>query len=333
MDMVNMVDVEIDKKLDLLKAYPNLYSMADYHMKKRGSRLIVKIAGAICEALGVDAGMMAEAVAWIELFHNFTLVHDDIIDQDMIRRGQDAVWKKWGVNKAILAGDSILALVALGQDCFKGCLLERELRTYILTVMEGEYRDVLYEERVDVRIEEYMEMISMKSAETIAFLLRTIGILAGLDVTTAKNLACLGDGIGLSLQIKNDVKNIMEVFQGGASSDIRQKKKTLPILYALKNTRQDIVADAWKEYTENAGNDVGKAAEWIVRNNGIAYAVKKADEYKEEAMRMVEEIKENVISSRNKSILIDKIRNDFYLCEDCGSSACTVPSAVWHQSH
>lgn len=316
MDMVKMVDIEIDKKLDLLKAYPNLYSMADYHMKKRGSRLIVKIAGDICDALGAEAGAMAEAVSWIELFHNFTLIHDDIIDRDGIRRGQEAVWKRWGTNKAILAGDAILALATLGQDCFMGCILERELRAYILTVMEGEYWDILFEERTDVRIEECMEMISMKSAETIAFLLRTIGILSGLGMTEVQKLTFLGDRIGLFLQIKNDAKNILEVFQGGNSSDIRQKKKTLPVLYALKNTGQDTVTDAWMEYMENTGGDIRKAAEWIIRNNGVAYALKKADAYREEAIGMVEEFKETMIPVVNKAILADKIRNDFYLCED-----------------
>lgn len=314
MDMVKMVDEEIDKKLDLLKAYPNLYSMADYHMKKRGSRLIVKIAGDICDAFGTDAGAMAQAVAWIELFHNFILIHDDIIDRDGIRRGQEAVWKKWGTNQAMLAGDAVLALTILGQDCFMGCILERELRAYILTIMEGECWDILFEERADVKIEECMEMISMKSAETIAFLLRTIGILAGLDITEVQKLACLGDRIGLSLQIKNDVGNILEAFRGRDSGDIRQKKKTLPVLYALKNTKRDTAADAWKEYTEETGGDIRKAAEWIVGNRGIAYALEKADAYREEAIGMVGGIAETVISAGSKTILTDKIRHDFYLC-------------------
>lgn len=314
MDMVKMVDVEIDRKLDLLKAYPNLYSMADYHLKKRGSRLIVKIAGDICDALGADAGAMAQAVAWIELFHNFTLIHDDIIDRDGIRRGQEAVWKKWGANQAILAGDALLALAALGQDCFRGCILERELRAYILTVMEGEYWDILFEERTDVRIEECMEMLSMKSAETIAFLLRTIGILSGLATTEVQKLACLGDRIGLSLQIRNDVGNILEAYRGGDSGDIRQMKKTLPVLYALKNTNRDTVTDAWKEYTESTGGDVRKAAEWIVRNHGITCAVEMADKYREEAMSMAGGMAETVIPNLNKAILTEKIRNDFYLC-------------------
>lgn len=312
MDFIKKIDLEIDRKLEEMKAFPNLYLMILYHMKERGSRIIVKIAGDICEALELDSNKIIKPAAWFELFHNFTLIHDDIIDQDDTRRGQDSVWKKWDVNKAILAGDAMLALVTLSLDAFKDFDLEQEILEFILTVMEGEFYDILYEEKDEVSLEACINMLKMKSGRTISFLLQIIGTLSGVNQEVMSELVCLGEKIGLCLQIKNDIMNILDGFPQNDSGDIRRKKKTLPIVYCLKHADYDAV----EKYRKASEYKTGNAAQWIIRNHGIQYAIKQAIAYKEEAAVIIEGLGENVISNMNKEILKDKISHDFYLSPD-----------------
>lgn len=311
MDFIQMVDEEIDRMTGMISAYPNLCSMISYHMEKRGSRLLIVIANEFCEAFGISKASAAKPVAWLEVFHNFTLIHDDIIDRDEVRRGQASVWKKWNKDKAILAGDALLSLVALHRESFGESMDEAEIREFILTVIEGEFYDVLYEERLSVGIDECIEMLRMKSGRTIAFLLNALGRAAGLDDETTKAFSLIGEHAGISLQIKNDIWNVIETFEKGAGGDIGRRKKTLPILFGLRNAGGGKDSPEQEGCMLRYGADAAETAKRMIENGGAACALKKAEEYNEKAVRILEGLPPHAISEDKKRELISRIRQDF----------------------
>jgi geranylgeranyl diphosphate synthase type I len=199
----------------------------------------------VADAYGALEAAVPAALS-VELFHNFSLIHDDIEDHDELRRGRPTVWKIWGVNQAINAGDAqlVLSMQALRQ----GNLLQEstyiELEQFLfaqyLKVAEGQHMDFLLteaslEDRDVVSEEKYLEMIQKKTAELIAAALKVGGLVSGSGVENQEHLYQFGLSIGIAYQLNDDRQSIW-----GATSetgkreagDIVERKKTLPVLYA-----------------------------------------------------------------------------------------------------
>lgn len=193
-----------------------------------------------CELFGGAAEHVLEEAIGIELFHNFTLMHDDIMDKAPLRRGRPTVHEKWGVNTAILSGDAMLvkAYQSLGRypevhAVFSRCALE---------VCEGQQLDMDFERRDDVRVEEYMEMIRLKTAVLLACALRVGGIVAGAGQEDQDRIAAFGEHLGLAFQLRDDV---LDAFgdpaktgkqQGG---DLRAGKKTFLLIRGLERAAEN----------------------------------------------------------------------------------------------
>lgn len=196
-----------------------------------------------CEALGGEWAKALPAAVAIELVHNFSLVHDDIQDNDLERHGRPTVWRLWGVGQAINVGDALRELAALALLQSAGDLPpEQALRASavlgraVLEMIEGQYLDLLFEERPLVTIQDYLEMAERKTGALLGAALELGALLAGAGDESVALFRNCGRKLGICFQIKDDVLGIWgDQTQTGKSTknDLLRKKKSLPIVYAL----------------------------------------------------------------------------------------------------
>ena len=231
-----------------------------------GKRLRPLLCLLTCQAAGGDALTALPAATAIEILHNFSLAHDDIEDNSPTRRGRAALWTLWGVPQAINVGDALSAIArrTLGELLQHGVPAERVMEATqafdatCVALTEGQYLDMDFERRLDVSVDEYVEMIGGKTAGLIGLSARLGASLAGAPAWMVSHFREFGWDLGLAFQIEDDILGIWgdESATGkSASTDILEKKKSLPVVYALgsdvgaelqaiyrkpKLTRQDI---------------------------------------------------------------------------------------------
>ena len=217
-----------------------LYAPMAYLMGLPAKRVRPSLVLMGCELFGGEADHAIDEAVGIELFHNFTLMHDDIMDQAPLRRGQPTVHAKWGLNTAILSGDAMLvkAYQALGRypevhAAFSRCALE---------VCEGQQLDMEFERRDDVNVAEYMEMIRLKTAVLLAGSLRIGAIIAGAQAEDQDRIAAFGEHLGLAFQLRDDV---LDAFGDPARTgkqrggDLRAGKKTFLLIRGLERAAEN----------------------------------------------------------------------------------------------
>lgn len=177
----------------------------------------------------------------IEIYHNYTLLHDDLMDKAEMRRGMLTVHKKWNDNTAILSGDSMLVLAYhYMQQCDKeniGKILHLFTET-ALEIGEGQQYDMEFENREDVNEDEYIEMIRLKTSVLLACALKTGALLAGANDTDADLLYKYGENIGLAFQLQDDFLDVYgdtKVFGKKIGGDIISNKKTYLLINALRH--------------------------------------------------------------------------------------------------
>ena len=200
-------------------------------------------------AISPDPAVQARAIcgaAAVEFVHNFSLVHDDIQDQDEHRRGRPTVWKVWGVSQAINAGDALreLADLAMLRAADAGAPAEAildaaaRLNRATLRMIEGQYLDLTFEERLDVGLDEYLRMVERKTGAMMGVSLAVGAVLAGASSEQADALQLAGQRLGRCFQIRDDWLGIWAdaaALGKSTDSDIRRKKKSYPILWTLRN--------------------------------------------------------------------------------------------------
>lgn len=232
------------------------------HGKRTRSALLLLIAdmfGGAESALDLAAG--------IELFHNFTLIHDDIVDNDVMRRGQPTVWKLWGVDHGINAGDAQLLLTnqcllrAYKKDPKNGGAGALLLNAYFQEVVEGQYLDFELTKKklddVEVTEDAYLEMIRKKTAVLVGAASSAGGKVTGCDAETVGKLYAYGEALGLAYQIVDDFVSVWgDVHKTGkhAYGDILERKKTYPVLYTRDHGNKERLAKLYGK--EGALTDV-----------------------------------------------------------------------------
>lgn len=228
-----------------LTRYPEteLYAPVRYLMSLGGKRLRPVLVMAACEACGGKAEDALPAAMAVELFHNFTLMHDDIMDDAPLRRGQPTVHEKWDANTAILSGDAlhVIACEALLQAPSKA--LPELLRVFhrtALEVCEGQEQDMAFESRSDVELEEYMEMIRLKTSVLLAAALDMGGSSAGADPNVRAALYEFGLHVGLAFQLQDDYLDAFgnpENFGKQVGGDILADKKTFLLIRSMEKAQ------------------------------------------------------------------------------------------------
>ena len=225
-----------------LARYPesDLYSPIRYLMGLGGKRLRPVLVMAACEACGGTREQALPGALAVELFHNFTLMHDDIMDDAPLRRGHATVHEKWNGNVAILSGDALHVMACEALLDAPPEVLPSLLRMYHRTALEvcqGQKQDMDFETRDAVELEDYMEMIRLKTSVLLAAALDMGGGSAGADDATREALYEFGLHVGLAFQLRDDYLDAFgnpENFGKQVGGDILSDKKTFLLIRALE---------------------------------------------------------------------------------------------------
>lgn len=191
----------------------SLYAPISYTMEGEGKRLRPVLTLAVAEALGAGIDRAVKPALGVELYHNFTLLHDDIMDNSPTRRGRQSVWKKWDTACAILSGDTMLS-VAL--DCvlradYPADTLLKMARCFNDTAVEvdcGQKYDMDFEHRDDVTLDEYINMISLKTGALLAGACSMGAICGDADATVLDAFRSYGMNLGIAFQIQDDILDV-----------------------------------------------------------------------------------------------------------------------------
>ena len=250
----DQIETEI-KSLVLEEGFP-LYRMMGYHMGwldeygedaegESGKRIRPTLSLLACEALGGDVKAALPAAAAVELVHNFSLIHDDIQDGNSERHNRPTVWWVWGPAQAINAGDGMhaLARLALLRQTGEGMSPERTLKAVglldqaCLRLCEGQYLDLTYQERVDISQDAYFKMVEGKTAALISCAAELGAVMSSVEEPVERAMAQFGAKLGTAFQIRDDILDLWGQQDTGKplAGDILNKKKSLPIVYAIEN--------------------------------------------------------------------------------------------------
>lgn len=235
----------------------NLYNPIAYILLQPGKRLRPKLVHLVVEMFGGSEKQAQILAMAFEMLHNFTLIHDDIMDVAPLRRGKETVYKKWNSNIAILSGDA-LAIMAFQQllklDCEDRIILDiaKVFSQTSLEICEGQQYDLDFETQKDVSQEDYILMIRKKTAVMFAGCLKSAAILMSADEESTQALYNFGIHLGIAFQLADDVLDVYAtstVFGKTIGGDIRDNKKTYLYLKALedadaeqKKTLEDLFA-------------------------------------------------------------------------------------------
>lgn len=225
----------------------NLYTPIQYILTQGGKRIRPRLVIIGTELFGGHSKEAFHAAAAFEMLHNFTLIHDDIMDNAPIRRGLPTVYRKWNSNIAILSGDALSAL-ALREILKTPCSPETAIKLSLLMadtgvgICEGQQLDLDFENRQEVSISEYIEMIRLKTAVLLTACLKAGAIIAGAN---SHNLAALdefGTNLGLAFQLKDDLLDVYAdntIFGKVNGGDIKVNKKTFLYLKAMEEANDE----------------------------------------------------------------------------------------------
>lgn len=276
----------------------NLYDPIRYILAIGGKRIrpVLMMMGYNLYKDDVDS-IINNAIA-LETYHNFTLLHDDLMDKSDLRRGNPTVHKKWDDNTAILSGDTMLILAY--QLFNKGKQNPDALSTFIdatLGVCEGQQYDMDFEKRSDVTEAEYMEMIRLKTSLLLACALKIGALLGGADMEDANNLYEFGEKMGLAFQLQDDLLDVYgdpKVFQKKLGGDIVENKKTFMLINALQLADEDQKAELTRWISAESFNPEEKitAVTHIYNNVGIdKLAQKKIEELFALSLQSLDKVK------------------------------------------
>ena len=225
----------------------NLYDPITYILSQGGKRVRPNLVLLSAEMFGEKAENAFHVATAFEMLHNFTLIHDDIMDDAPIRRGKPTVYKRWNGNIAILAGDA-LAIMAMQEllkvptDDATIIKISELFAQTSLEICEGQQYDLDFESEENVGIEDYIKMIRLKTAVMLAGCLKSSAILAHASEQDQQAIYDFGINIGLAFQLQDDILDLysdVEVFGKARGGDIRENKKTYLYLVALRDADED----------------------------------------------------------------------------------------------
>ena len=301
----------IDKELELYSG--NLPSLAIYDPikyiiglggKRFRSSLTLLASDLFC---GKPLLSVNEAVA-IELFHNFTLIHDDIMDEAPIRRNHQSVHKKWNINDAILSGDLLYALVnkLLSTSSSQSPEIHKLFQQTAIEVCEGQSLDMEFENKNDISLAEYINMIQLKTSVLVACALKIGALIGGADLKNANLLYNFGLNLGTAFQIHDDILDVYpnkDSFGKQIGGDIIEKKKTILLIELLRKSSsedQKMILKTLEDKEMKSNLKVTKIKEYYKKYNVLELAVNSKNEYFEKAIESANQID---ISENKKNLV------------------------------
>ena len=276
-----LVTATIEKLLPVM--HPRgLYEASRHLVDSGGKRLRPSMLLLAAEAAGGEALALAPAAVSIELVHNFTLIHDDIMDNADVRRGRPAVHKIWGQSGAILAGDTlyskafqVLGMTAASPERILGAM--NMLSRTCTAICEGQWLDMEFESKDRVTENEYMEMIEKKTGVLYGASAGMGGLLAGASPEVVRALDEFGRLTGMGFQLQDDVIDLLtpeEVSGKKQGGDLIEGKKTLIMIHAFAN---DIVVPVFSKKDASA-EEIFRSISILEGSGSIEYARSRAEE-------------------------------------------------------
>lgn len=235
-----------------------LYDPITYIINLGGKRIRPLLVLMSTELFGKDPNDAIHAAMAIEVFHNFTLVHDDIMDNAPLRRGKATVHEKWSTNTAILSGDVMMVEANKNLAKVNPLFLKNVLDTFNATaqgVCEGQQLDMEFEDRADVTIDDYINMIRLKTAVLLGGALKLGAIIAEASEKDADLIYQFGENIGIAFQLQDDILDVYadpEKFGKQVGGDIIANKKTFLLLKAFELAKAENLQalQTWTNYQE-----------------------------------------------------------------------------------
>ncbi len=225
-----------------------LYEPISYAMSAGGKRLRPALLLMTADAFGGKADAAYNAAAGIEMFHNFTLLHDDVMDNSDVRRGRPSVHAKWDINTAILSGDTMLTLATKLISDVEDSLLREVLDCFnemALRVYEGQRLDMDFESRNNVTLDDYIGMIKDKTGALLGAAAKIGALIGGASPEDAERMYEYGIMLGIAFQIQDDWLDVFgdsNTFGKPIGGDINNNKKSFLMLSGLSETTSDAVA-------------------------------------------------------------------------------------------
>ena len=297
-----MIDVnEAIAGLDWSKEPQGLYAPIAYALSSGGKRLRMQLVLAGCRLVGGNEQAALPFAEAIEVFHNFTLLHDDVMDKADVRRGKPTVHIKWNDNTAILSGDQMLIEAYRLLEGVPTQHLPELLSLFTRTateVCEGQQYDVDFEQREDVQIADYIEMIRLKTSVLLAAALKGGAIIGDATPEQQQALYNYGIHLGLAFQIQDDLLDCFgdpATFGKAIGGDISCNKKTYLLLSALKNAdaMQHAELQRWIEQTAPSQQKIDAVKQLYIATRARQAAEQAIAEHTAEALACLNLLPDN----------------------------------------
>lgn len=305
----------LERVNNAIKAIPypeqpsHLYEPITYTMDLGGKRLRPVLVLMACEAVGGDINRALTPAIGLEMFHNFTLLHDDVMDKADIRRGKPTVHVKWDDNTAILSGDAMLTMATQLIAQAPADVMPQVMDLYNRTAMEiyeGQQYDVDFEKRNDVTVDEYLEMIRLKTSVLLGCACKMGALIGGADEATAQLFYKVGENLGLAFQLQDDMLDVWgdeATFGKAIGGDIMNNKKTFLLINAMQRATGDhkVELSLWLS-TPNASRAVKVPA---------VTAIYDALNLRDLSLDAINRYNDEAINALNKISISDDARTEF----------------------
>lgn len=290
-----------------------LYEPIEYMMSLGGKRLRPVLTLMACDLFGEDVNKALDVALAVEVFHNFTLVHDDIMDNAPLRRGKETIYKKWNMPVAILSGD----LMMIKSTDLLAASPVSDIRPLLFLfndtaakVCEGQQIDMNFETSKEVSHEDYIQMITLKTAVLLGASLQLGAMVANASKEDAEHLYQFGKNIGIAFQIQDDILDSFgEVAQVGKmiGGDIAANKKTLLLIELLQSVHKDdkILLEALFA-EQNQEKKIEGVLNLYSKYQIQAFAEKEKQQYLTKAYQHLDDVS---VPATQKQILIDTAKD------------------------
>ncbi|MGB3947528.1 MAG: polyprenyl synthetase family protein [Bacteroidia bacterium] len=296
-----MKEFELKFKTSMKSSVPLLNNITQYIVKRKGKQMrpmFVFLSAKVCGEMNESS---YRAAALIELLHTATLVHDDVVDDSNERRGFFSVNALWKNKIAVLVGDFLLSKGLLLSIDNKDFHLLSLVSNAVREMSEGELLQIEKARRLDIDEAVYFDIIRMKTASLVAACCACGAASVSVDTQVVDKMRAFGEAVGMAFQIKDDLFDYGDDNSIGKPTgiDIKEKKMTLPLIYALNKAsffdKRKII-----NIVKNNNNDPKKVAEvieFVINSGGIQYAELKMNEYKNKALDLLQSFPDSAAKS------------------------------------
>jgi len=284
------------KKVSVGSKPDTLYDPVKYILDIGGKRVRPVLALMACSSFGSNPNIALKAALSIELFHNFTLIHDDIMDSANTRRGKETVHKKWGINSGVLSGDVMLIMayqLLESYDSKTYLELNKLLNKTAKQVCEGQQMDMDFELKSNVEFEEYIKMIEFKTAVLLGCSLKMGAVIADASEEDQEFIYQYGINLGLAFQFQDDYldtfgqQNKVGKKIGG---DILENKKTVLFHTAIENSNEsqkEKILELYSSKENLSGDKINKITSLFIETKADKSSLELVDQYTKKAIKLI----------------------------------------------